>query len=65
MNRGEGTAMPLDGPIHCMIHEHEEVGNALVQPRELTHGFQVPAAACNTYRALFAGLADLETDCLS
>ena len=62
MSRGEIAAMPLDGPIHCMIHEHEEVGNALARLRELTHGFQPPAEACNTYRALFAGLLDLEQD---
>jgi regulator of cell morphogenesis and NO signaling len=30
--------------------------------RELTNGFSPPAEACNTYRALFAGLAELEED---
>lgn len=62
MSRGEVVPMLLDGPIHCMIHEHEEVGNALIQLRELTHGFQPPVEACNTYRALFSGLEDLEAD---
>jgi len=52
----------LDGPIACMTHEHEEVGQALERLRELSHGFQVPSDACNTYRALFAGLHDLERD---
>ena len=42
--------------------EHEEAGAALARIRELSHGFQPPADACNTYRALFAGLAELEED---
>ena len=29
---------------------------------ELTHGYQPSADACNTYRALFDGLEDLEED---
>lgn len=62
ISRGEAAPISLDGPIHCMIHEHDEVGNALAALRELTGGFQPPAEACNTYRALFSGLADLEDD---
>jgi regulator of cell morphogenesis and NO signaling len=59
-----GKPLPgnLDGPISCMIHEHEEVGAALGRLRQLTNGFQPPADACNTYRALFGGLRDLEED---
>lgn len=30
--------------------------------RKLTNGFQPPVEACNTYRALFAGLSGLEED---
>lgn len=52
----------LDGPISCMIHEHEEVGGALERLREISHGYQPPFEACNTYRALFAGLRELEED---
>lgn len=52
----------LDGPISCMLQEHNEAGAALERLRELSHGFQPPPDACNTYRALFAGLEDLETD---
>lgn len=60
--RGDAPAMPLDGPVACMLHEHDDAGAALARMRELTHGFVPPAEACNTYRALFAGLADLEED---
>ena len=54
--------MPLDGPIACMLQEHDEAGAALAKIRSLTNDFTPPAEACNTYRALFAGLAELEED---
>jgi regulator of cell morphogenesis and NO signaling len=60
---GKGTtSLPVDGPIACMLHEHDDVGAALSRLRELTNGFNPPPEACNTYRALFAGLAELEDD---
>jgi len=62
LTRGEAAAMPLDGPIACMLHEHDDAGADLEKLRELTNGFLPPPEACNTYRALFAGLAEMETD---
>jgi regulator of cell morphogenesis and NO signaling len=62
MSRGRSKGFALDGPIGCMIAEHDDAGTALQRLRELSHGFVPPAEACNTYRALFAGLADLEKD---
>jgi regulator of cell morphogenesis and NO signaling len=62
MSRKEAAPVPLDEPITCMMHEHESSGNAIARLRELTHGFVPPPEACNTYRALFAGLHDLEED---
>lgn len=59
---GSPSVMPLDGPVACMLQEHEDAGGALARMRELTHGFIPPPEACNTYRALFAGLAELEED---
>jgi regulator of cell morphogenesis and NO signaling len=52
----------VDGPIACMLHEHDDAGVALKRLRELTADYQPPAEACNTYRALFAGLQELEED---
>jgi regulator of cell morphogenesis and NO signaling len=49
-------------PIQCMEAEHDDAGRALVRLRELTEGFAPDAEACNTHRALLAGLAQLETD---
>lgn len=48
------------GPIQVMEHEHETVGDTLRRLRELTNDYTVPAEACNTWRALWMGLADLE-----
>ena len=60
--RKEAVPMPLDGPISVMLHEHDQVGRGLERIRELSHDYQPPMDACNTYRALFAGLHDLEED---
>lgn len=62
LSEGGKEPMALDGPVSRMIQEHDEAGHALARLRDLTNGFQPPADACNTYRALFAGLADLEED---
>lgn len=62
MVKGEAPTMPLDGPIGVMLTEHEDAGEAFEQLRELTNGYQPPAEACNTYRALFAGLLEMEED---
>ena len=43
-----------------MEQEHEAVGAMLRRLRELTDDYTVPAEACNTWRALWVGLADLE-----
>ncbi len=57
-----GEAMPLDGPIACMLREHDDAGADLAQLRKMTRGYEPPGDACNTYRALYAGLAELEED---
>ncbi len=59
---GGSEVLPIDGPIACMLREHEDAGADLARLRELTHDYIPPADACNTYRALFAGLAELEED---
>jgi regulator of cell morphogenesis and NO signaling len=45
-----------------MIREHEDAGDALARIRTLTDNFVLPADACNTYRALFDSLQQLERD---
>jgi regulator of cell morphogenesis and NO signaling len=49
-------------PIARMRQEHEIAGDALKRMRELTHDYAVPTGACNTWRALWHGLSELEKD---
>ncbi|MCP3916343.1 MAG: iron-sulfur cluster repair protein YtfE [bacterium] len=49
-------------PIHVMEQEHKDAGNDLARLRELTDGYTPPAEACNTWRALFLGLAGLQEE---
>ena len=45
-----------------MEHEHDNAGRALGRIRELTSDYEPPTDACNTFRALYAQLAELERD---
>jgi regulator of cell morphogenesis and NO signaling len=58
IKRGQGSM--ADGPIAVMMHEHDSAATALRRLRELTNGYEVPPEACNTWRALWHGLAALE-----
>ena len=53
---------PIAELIAALEGEHDGAGAALVRLRELTGGFAPPAGACNTFRALYDGLAHLETE---
>jgi regulator of cell morphogenesis and NO signaling len=55
-----GQGSMASAPISVMEHEHDSAGAALRRLRELTDDYEVPAAACNTWRALWHGLAALE-----
>jgi regulator of cell morphogenesis and NO signaling len=50
------------GPISVMEEEHESASASLSQLRELTDDYRVPEGACNTWGALWHGLAALEKD---
>lgn len=51
-----------DGPIRVMSLEHDRAGELLSALRRLTNGYEVPDDGCVSYRALYDGLAELETD---
>ena len=55
-----GQGAMAQGPVHVMMLEHDQAGALLERLRELTDGYTVPAGACNTWTALWHGLADLE-----
>jgi len=55
-------ALPLGAPIACMRHEHDDHGEHLRAIEALTNGITLPAGACRTWQALYAGLAKLQDD---
>jgi regulator of cell morphogenesis and NO signaling len=57
-----GVPCSIEHPIARMEYEHESAGRALAQMRHLTLDYYISDEACNTYRALFAALIELEND---
>lgn len=57
-----GARGDISAPIAQMEVEHETAGRLTARLRLLTDGFTPNAEACNTHRALLAGLADFEAD---
>jgi regulator of cell morphogenesis and NO signaling len=57
-----GLAAQTQGPISVMRFEHEQHGDSLERIMELTDDITPPANACNTWRALYTGLAELRDD---
>ncbi|MFN7953502.1 MAG: iron-sulfur cluster repair protein YtfE [bacterium] len=49
-------------PVQVMEREHEDHGRSLELLRSLTGDFQLPAEACGSWRALYAGLERLTSD---
>ena len=56
-----GRWFPIDTPIAVMEHEHDHAGSLLEEMRVITAGYHVPEWACATTRALYQGLAELES----
>ena len=52
----------VQNPIRVMWMEHDSAGEALVQLRRLTGDYTPPEDACNTFRALYFELAEMERD---
>lgn len=57
-----GQGANANDPVSAMEHEHDSAGDALRTLRKLTNDFTPPEGACNTWRALWHGLAALEQD---
>jgi regulator of cell morphogenesis and NO signaling len=61
----EGTSSVgswIDQPLDVLEAEHEAAGAALATMRWLTHGYAPPEDACPTFRGLYYGLSELESD---
>lgn len=52
----------LSAPIRVMFMEHDQAGEALARLRQLSSGYALPADACATFEAYYAGLQELERD---
>ncbi len=59
---GSGQGAHAGGPISVMEEEHVVAGDMLRRLRELTDDYRLPEGACNTWRALWAGLEAFERD---
>lgn len=52
----------LAQPVRMMMIEHEHSGRDLAEMREASGDYMAPPDACATYRALYQGLAEFESD---
>ena len=59
---GPADREELRAAVSELEREHADAGDALGRFRELTDGYAPPEWACNTFRALYDGLARLERD---
>jgi regulator of cell morphogenesis and NO signaling len=52
----------MQRPIRMMMIEHDTDGERLAEMRRITSDYRLPAEACPSFTALYAGLQDLERD---
>jgi regulator of cell morphogenesis and NO signaling len=52
-------------PVQVMEQEHRDHGENLALMRKLASDFVAPEEACNTWRALYLGLAELESELMA
>lgn len=57
-----GNNVAAGSPISMMRFEHDQHGEALAHLEKITGDITAPADACNTWRALYAGLVQLRED---
>lgn len=56
------SELRLFTPISMMEHEHDHAGTLLSELRLITDDYVAPAWACETFRALYHGLSEFETE---
>jgi regulator of cell morphogenesis and NO signaling len=52
----------IQNPIGQMEYEHDAAGDMLAQMRKITSEYQLPPDACQSFKALYDGIQDLELD---
>ena len=60
IERGTPSGVRIDAPIAVMEHEHDQAGTMLGELRAITGGYIPPEWACQTFRALYHGLSELD-----
>jgi regulator of cell morphogenesis and NO signaling len=62
IDAGQGeNRLPISAPIGVMEDEHDHAGALLFELRAMTDKYEPPAWACQTFRALYSGLSELES----
>ena len=62
LNESGSISSFVNSPISMMQMEHENAGNILKKMNALSGGYELPEDACNTYRAAYANLKEMEND---
>jgi regulator of cell morphogenesis and NO signaling len=62
MLRRGARGVAVAPPVAVMMQEHDDHAERLARIRDLTGSMQAPPHACATWRALYAGLAQLESE---
>lgn len=57
-----GPPWSVRRPIDCMIHDHDQVGNALASIKMLTDGHTPPSGTCTSVVSVMSLLAGLDRD---
>ncbi len=57
-----GPPWSVRRPIDCMIHDHDDVGEAFHRIHELTDDLHAPENACSIWKECYRVVADLERD---
>ncbi len=52
----------IENPIRQMEYEHDIAGDFLAQMRTITDDYRLPDDACQSFKALYEGLDDIEKD---
>jgi regulator of cell morphogenesis and NO signaling len=60
--RNGDSAAAIAAPIAAMEHEHDDAGAMLADLRKLCDDYTPPIWACNTVKALYQGLSELESE---
>ena len=59
---GRAVFGPVEKPISALMDDHEVEGERFRRLQDLTNHYTAPPDACNTFKATYAAMKELETD---